>query len=106
MYREQVSLWRRRRVTELLTVTVPEPRRAAATPGPAEDRLVLRQALMELGRRQRAVVVLRYFEDLTERQVADLLGISVGTVKSQAHKALTHLREACGDLAPVEKEPR
>jgi len=99
MYREQVSLWRRRRVTELPTVTLPEPRSSSTSPDAAEDRLVLRQALMRLGRRQRAVVVLRFFEDLTERQVAEVLGISVGTVKSQAHKALAQLRTTCGDLA-------
>ena len=44
--------------------------------------MVLRAALMQLGRRQRTVLVLRYFEDLSEQQVADALGISVGTVKS------------------------
>lgn len=103
MYREQVSLWRRRRLRETPLAAVPEPRRAGG--GPAEDdvevRLVMRDALMELGRRQRTVVVLRYFEDLTEQQVADALGISVGTVKSQAHKALGRLREICPDLAPT-----
>lgn len=106
MYREQVSLWRRRRVPELPTDTVPEPRRSSDSSDAAEDRLVLRQALMELGRRQRAVVVLRFFEDLPERQVAELLGVSVGTVKSQAHKALTHLRASCGDLAPTKEAER
>ncbi len=49
-------------------------------------------ALGRLPRRQRTVVVLRYFEDLTEAQTADLLGISVGTVKSQASKAMAALR--------------
>lgn len=99
MYREQVSIWRRRRVTELPTVVLPEPRRALGDGDPVEDRLVLRDALMTLGRRQRTVIVLRYFEDMTEEQVADALGISVGTVKSQAHRALAHLRETCSDLA-------
>jgi RNA polymerase sigma-70 factor (sigma-E family) len=107
MYRDQVSLWRRRRVAEVLSFTVPEPRRAPESRDRVEDRVVLRQALMRLGHRQRTVVVLRYFEDLTEQQVADLLGISVGTVKSQTHKALGHLRQNCGDLSPApEREPR
>ena len=101
MYREQVSLWRRRRVNELLTTAVPEPRGRETRVAVVEDRLVMRQALMTLARRQRTVLVLRYFEDLTEQQVADLLDISVGTVKSQAHKALAHLREICADLAPT-----
>ena len=106
MYREQVSLWRRRRIGEVLGAVVPEPRRAHDQGDRVEDREVLRLALLQLGRRQRTVVVLRYFEDLTEQQVADLLGISVGTVKSQCHRALAHLRAACGDLAPVREAER
>jgi RNA polymerase sigma-70 factor (sigma-E family) len=101
MYREQISLWRLRRVTELPSDTVPEPRRAAPDQDTVEDRIVMRTALMQLGRRQRTVLVLRYFEDLTEQQVADALGISVGTVKSQAHKALAHLRDICGEPVPA-----
>lgn len=105
MYREQVSFWRRRRVGELPSAAVPEPRgprSSGALAGDAvENRLVLRDALLRLGRGQRTILVLRYFEDLTERQVAEVLGISVGTVKSQAHKALAHLRQACVDLQPT-----
>jgi RNA polymerase sigma-70 factor (sigma-E family) len=104
MYRENISLWRRRRLTELPAHIVPEPRAERAVSDLADrsaDRLAVRAALMRLAPRQRTVLVLRYFEDLTERQVADLLGISVGTVKSQAHKALQAMRTVCQDLAPI-----
>lgn len=57
-----------------------------------EDRADLRGALAALSPGQRAVLVLRYFDDLTERQTADALGISVGTVKSQCARALERLR--------------
>lgn len=106
MYRDQVSFWRRRRVTELPAANIPEPRRAVQAGDQVEDRIVLRRALMQLGRRQRAVVVLRFFEDMTEQQVADTLGITVGTVKSTSHKAITHLRALCGDLVTAGGELR
>jgi RNA polymerase sigma-70 factor (sigma-E family) len=104
MYRENISIWRRRRLTEVPTQLVPEPRHDRPAGDQADrsaDRMVLRDALMRLGPKQRTVLVLRYFEDLTEQQTADLLGISVGTVKSQSHKALHTMRSACRDLAPV-----
>lgn len=94
MYREQVTSWRRRRVREVAAADLPEPRQHSSAVEPVEDRLVLRAALDRLGRRQRAVLVLRFFEDLSERQVADALGIGVGTVKSTSHRALAHMREA------------
>jgi RNA polymerase sigma factor (sigma-70 family) len=73
-----------------------------AAPSDDTDRVELRAsvaaALRALPRRQRAVVVLRYFADLTEAQAAAAMGCSVGTVKSQTARALTRLR-ACPDLA-------
>jgi RNA polymerase sigma-70 factor (sigma-E family) len=94
MYREQVSSWRRRaRHREACMADVPD--RAAAIPDiSAETRLSLQQAVLELPPGKRAVLVLRYFEDLPEAQVAAILGCSVGTVRSQTHKAVTQLRTA------------
>jgi RNA polymerase sigma factor (sigma-70 family) len=57
-------------------------------------RAELIEALGTLPPRQRAVLVLRYFEDLSEAQVADLLGCSLGTVKSTASRGLTRLQAA------------
>ncbi|QKG20327.1 SigE family RNA polymerase sigma factor [Actinomadura verrucosospora] len=67
--------------------------------GAAEDKAVLWAALGRLPQRQRATVVLRFFEDLSEPQVAAILGCSVGTVKSQTSKALAKLRIDPGVLA-------
>ena len=54
-------------------------------------------AVRALPERQRAVVVLRYYEQLSEKETADALGVSLGTVKSQASRALTTLRTHLGD---------
>jgi len=85
--------WRRRWHGEQPTDQLPETGTAR---GGHDDRTGesgdLWAALGRLPRRQRAVIVLRYFEDLTEAQTADLLGISTGTVKSQTSKALAKLR--------------
>lgn len=82
--------WRRRWNGE-----IPTDELVDATPAPAPDLGVRRDvltALATLPRGQRAVVVLRYFDDLTEAQTATALGISVGTVKSQTSRALRALR--------------
>jgi len=82
--------WRRKWRAERPTGVLPE---RPAEPGHAlEDRDALWRALGALPRRQRAVVVLRYYEDLSEAETASALGISTGTVKSQAAKALATLR--------------
>jgi RNA polymerase sigma-70 factor (sigma-E family) len=88
------SWWRRRWNGEHPTAELPERPDGAATDHGDEvaTKAGVLAALDALPRRQRAVVVLRYFEDLTEAQTADLLGISTGTVKSQTAKALARLR--------------
>jgi RNA polymerase sigma factor (sigma-70 family) len=82
---------------------VPEP--GAAVAPAADDRHDLWVALGRLSRRQRAVVVLRYFDDLSEAATAEALGCSVGTVKSQTSKALARLR-VDPTLTPASEETR
>ena len=86
--RESVSRHRRRRWREVATADVPE----TAVVADPTDKESLRRSLLTLAPRQRAVIVLRYYEDLTERETAEVLGISVGTVKSQTRDALARLR--------------
>jgi RNA polymerase sigma-70 factor (sigma-E family) len=102
MYHLQVAWWRRRRVAERLAASVPERPATELDPG---DRIAIRtalsQALLRLSRGQRAVVVLRYFEDQTEAQTAETLGISIGTVKSQTARALASLRRLAPELVEL-----
>ncbi|WP_348692101.1 SigE family RNA polymerase sigma factor [uncultured Nocardioides sp.] len=88
--REATNRWRRRRWREVSSDVLPETLSEGTDP---TDREVLRQALMRLSPRQRAVVVLRYFDDLTEQQTAEVLGIGLGTVKSHGREAMARLRE-------------
>src|SRR5262245_38105382 len=92
LYHEAVSWWRRGRSREIVTDRVAVDRKEPAEVDRTELRLVLRDALARLTPRQRAVLVLRYYEDLTEAQTAVVLGVSVGTVKSQTRHALDRLR--------------
>ena len=82
--------WRRKWHGEVPTEALPE--RAPDGQGTTADRLDLWTALGRLPRRQRAAVVLRYYEGLTETETADVLGCSIGTVKSQTSRALAKLR--------------
>jgi RNA polymerase sigma-70 factor (sigma-E family) len=95
--RDNISTWRRRR-RELLVAATPE--QPVGDPSSSVDRrLVLASALATLSPRQRTVLVLRYYADLTEQQTADALGLAPGTVKAHAHQALKRLRSAAPELA-------
>lgn len=97
LHRVHAGRWRKRRVIEISGDFGHEPR-SADHAGRVEDHLVLQSALARLARRQRAVIVLRFYEDHTEAQVAEILGCSIGTVKSQTHKALRTLRASSPEL--------
>jgi RNA polymerase sigma-70 factor (sigma-E family) len=92
------SWWRRERLTET-PVERPDP--AGMPAGAPEDRLVLLRALAGVPPRQRAVLVLRYWEDLSVDETAALLDCSAGTVKSQAARGLQALRELVGEPASI-----
>lgn len=88
---------------ELLTDAPPEPVSAPPVRGP-EERMVLWPHVKSLPPRQRAVIVLRYYEDLSEQEIAEALGCSRGNVKSTAHHALKALRAALGSDGTDGKE--
>lgn len=103
MYHLQVSWWRRNRVAESVTDTSPEPR-PTGRPGEATgltNRMTIQGALLKLSTKQRAVLILRFFEDRTEAETAETLGIAIGTVKSQTAKALARLRAVAPELAQL-----
>lgn len=103
LFTQRVSLARRRRVGERLLadpgIGPAAGRSAPALDEAAERRLLLLRALDRLTPRQRAVLVLRFYEDRTEAETAALLGIGLGTVKSQTRRALRRLRELSPEVA-------
>jgi RNA polymerase sigma-70 factor (sigma-E family) len=96
MVNTQTSWWRRRKVDEYATGELPE--RPTGRDGTADLDLhdALWTALSTLPKRQRAMVVLRYYEDLSEAETAEVMGVSVGTVKSTTSRALVKLRDTAG----------
>ncbi|WP_123372370.1 SigE family RNA polymerase sigma factor [Cellulomonas sp. PhB150] len=94
----RIDLWRRRR-REVLVAPDDVPHQPSADEGATvEHRDELVRALAELSPQQRRVVVLRYLVGLSEREVADDLGVSAGTVKTQASRGLHRLRASMGEL--------
>jgi RNA polymerase sigma-70 factor (sigma-E family) len=96
--RTNISWWRKHR-REL--VEAPADRPVGGGEPTADRRMLLDDALARLTPRQRSVVVLRYYDDLSERDAADALGISVGTVKSTTYDALRRMRESSPELAEL-----
>lgn len=97
---DQRRLHGRRSAKDRLLLVRPEP---AAAPD-ADVRLDLWHLLATLAPRERAVLVLRYYEDLKEAEIAQVLGISTGSVKSYAHTALRKLRERTHPVASSSEE--
>lgn len=99
LVRDNISWWRRARFE--VASEVSDPGRTPAGDSAVERRMVLVDALGRLTERQRAVLVLRYFDDLSEVEMAHTLGVSTGTVKSTAHLALRRLRELAPELSDL-----
>lgn len=88
-----ISAWRRRKLNEYPTEELPETVGESDAMRGTELRAVLWQALAKLPETQRTMLVLRYYEGRTDPEIADILGISVGTVKSSIWRSLRRLRE-------------
>jgi RNA polymerase sigma-70 factor (sigma-E family) len=102
----EVSSWRRtRQVRHVLTAEVPE-RIHPTDSAPSAPDDALRRALIALPPRQRAVVVLRYYDDMSEAEIAAALDVSRGTVKQHTHRGLATLRSVLGDDHLVEETDR
>jgi RNA polymerase sigma-70 factor (sigma-E family) len=91
MVNTQISWWRRRRLDEFPTDEIPD-QATVDYPVSSDVQESLRQAIDRLPQRMRAAVMLRYYEDMTEAEVAEVLGVSVGTVKSTVSRAVAKLR--------------
>jgi RNA polymerase sigma-70 factor (ECF subfamily) len=98
MARLSTRRWRRRWHGERPTEVLPE-QPVDGGMSRVDDQALLAAALRELPPRQRAVVVLRFFDDLSEADTAAALGCAVGTVKSSTSRALARLRELLGEAA-------
>ncbi|MFD0556005.1 RNA polymerase sigma-70 factor (sigma-E family) [Stackebrandtia endophytica] len=92
LYNTNASWWRRRSSSERPTDIIPEPRAAPDHTEQTLQRDLMWRYILGLPKRQRAVLVLRFYEDLSEADSANILGVSPGTIKSQTSRALGNLR--------------
>ena len=97
LYRQQVRPWRLRRPRRELTADASPEHRVPDRPT-AERRMVMRHALSQLTGRQRTVLVMRYFEDLPEAEIARLLGCSIDAVRTTTCRSLARLRQVTPSL--------
>src|SRR6201996_3718610 len=93
MANTHISGWRRRRVDEYPTDELPDSAATADATGDSDLHDVVQRAVDRLPRQMRAAVMLRYYDDMTEPEVAAALGVSVGTVKSTVARAVAKLRK-------------
>lgn len=98
MVNTHISWWRRRRVEEFPTDEVPDQAVADHSVG-SDIQESLQRAIARLPQRMRDAVLLRYYQDMTEAEVAEVLGVSLGTVKSTVSRAVAKLR-IDADLQP------
>lgn len=98
IYNDRASAWRRPgRRNEVTVAEVPDRAAAGRHDQDVTDRIAIREALLSLPDRQRAVLVMRYLEDRSVEETAEVLGCRPGTVASQASRALSKLRQLVGD---------
>lgn len=102
IYRQRVSAWRRVR-HEVVAGDLPERTVTDGAEERARDQEV-HDALRTLPPRQRAALVLRYFEDLTEAQAAEVMGVRTGTVKSLSHQAVARMRQELQARRDLQRE--
>ena len=109
MTNTHISGWRKRRVDEYPTDELPDSPSAEDATRDSDLRDVVQRAIDRLPRQMRAAVMLRYYDDMTEPEVAAALGVSVGTVKSTVARAVAKLRrdaELGADSPPSPRDHR
>jgi RNA polymerase sigma-70 factor (sigma-E family) len=108
MVNTHISGWRRRRVDEYPTDDLPDSPSAEDATRDSDLHDVVQRAIDRLPRQMRAAVMLRFYDDMTEPEVAAALGVSVGTVKSTVARAVAKLRkdaELGADSVPSPRDP-